>query len=77
MPQEPRDCEIMKAEIAAQIYEACEKLGAGPQLLSIIGSYGDTLCDDDVLMLLIRHNSGESLFDESICNTDTFGTIRH
>ena len=71
--------ELIKAQIATQIYRACQKLGAGPELLSIIGSYGDTLSDEDVLMLLERHNSGKPIFDEVVCTFgyDDLGTVRH
>ena len=34
-----------------------ERLGAGPELLSIIGSYGDTLEDEEVLALLREYNA--------------------
>jgi hypothetical protein len=46
----------MKQQIAAEIYKAMERLGAEPDLLSIIGSYGDTLDDDDILGLLKSYN---------------------
>jgi hypothetical protein len=41
--------DTMRAEIATRIHRACEKLDAGPELLSICGSYGDTLDDSGVL----------------------------
>lgn len=44
-------------KIARQIYIACERLGAEPDLLSIIGSYGDTLEDQDILDLMIEYNA--------------------
>jgi hypothetical protein len=36
----------LKAQIAKEIYIALERLGAAPNLLSIIGSYSDTLSDE-------------------------------
>ncbi len=45
-----------KAAIAAELYKALTKLRAPGQLLSIVGSYGDTLDDDDVLNLLRAWN---------------------
>lgn len=52
----------MKQKIAAEIYKAAERLGAGPELLSILGSYGDTLEDDDILQMLKDFNeTGECL----------------
>ena len=35
----------LRAQIANEIYIAMERLGADPNLLSIVGSYGDTLDD--------------------------------
>ena len=51
----------LRAEIATEIYRACEKLGAGPELLSIIGSYGDTLSDEDVLAFLKEYNAEKNI----------------
>jgi hypothetical protein len=48
----------LTALIAHQLYIAMERLGAEPELLSIIGSYGDTLEDADVLRLLQEYNAG-------------------
>lgn len=45
-----------KSAIATELCAALKKLGAGAQLLSIVGSYGDTLDDDDVLRLLRAWN---------------------
>jgi hypothetical protein len=42
----------LKAKIAHELYQAIKHIGGGAQLLSIVGSYGDTLDDDDVLRLL-------------------------
>jgi len=39
----------LKAQIAGEIYIAMERLGAGPGLLSIIGSWCDTLPDEQIL----------------------------
>lgn len=44
-------------EIAREIYIAAERLGASVDLLSILGSYGDSLDDEDVLGLLTQHNA--------------------
>ncbi len=48
------DC---KAAIASELYKALERLEAPPDLLSIIGSYGDTLSDEEVLQLLRDWNA--------------------
>lgn len=42
--------------IVSQLYKAAEELKASPCLLGLIGSWGDTLNDDDVLDGLKRHN---------------------
>jgi hypothetical protein len=47
----------MKAQIAHELYRALQSLGADNELLSVIGSYGDTLDDDDVLALLKSWNA--------------------
>jgi hypothetical protein len=39
----------MKVAIAHEVYRAMKKLGAPMQLLSLVGSNGDTLPDDVVL----------------------------
>ena len=36
----------LRAAIAQEIYTALVKLGADSELLSTVGSYGDTLTDD-------------------------------
>ena len=51
----------MKREIAAEIYRALQRLGADIDLLSIVGSYGDTLDDVDVLDLLREWNAGRPI----------------
>lgn len=47
----------LKAQIAHEIYRALKALGAGKELLSTVGSYGDTLDDEDVLALLKSWNA--------------------
>jgi hypothetical protein len=50
------DCCKMKARIAGQIYALFEKYGAMSDVLGTIGSYGDTLSDEDVLSVLVALN---------------------
>lgn len=45
-----------KEKIAKELYQAIQTLGGSGQLLSIVGSYGDTLNDDEVLTMLRRWN---------------------
>ena len=47
----------LKAQIAHELYRAFRILGADNELLSTVGSYGDTLDDDDVLSLLKSWNA--------------------
>ncbi len=47
----------MKSDIAREVYKAIKTLGGDRELLSTVGSYGDTLDDDDVLILLRRWNA--------------------
>ena len=42
----------IKVQIAKELYQAIKHVSADGELLSIVGSYGDTLEDDDVLLLL-------------------------
>ncbi|MFI0849244.1 hypothetical protein [Mesorhizobium sp. IMUNJ 23232] len=50
----------IKAAIGLEFYEAARKLGAKSDLLSIIGSYGDTLQDEEVLEALRDWNAAYS-----------------
>lgn len=56
----------MTAEIIAELHEALTRLNAPAELLSITGSHGDTLNDDDVLELLCDYNQKGRLFDQVI-----------
>ena len=47
----------VEQEIRSEIYVAFEKLGAGSDLLATIGSWGDTLVDEEVLTLLKEWNA--------------------
>ncbi|MBO4311373.1 MAG: hypothetical protein J5828_00050 [Desulfovibrionaceae bacterium] len=53
--------------IADVLYKEAEKCGAMSDLLSIIGSWGDTLTDEDTLDFLRTYNSGGDIFREVIC----------
>jgi hypothetical protein len=46
----------LRAQIARELYKAIETLGGSGQLLATVGSYGDTLDDDDVLAMLRAWN---------------------
>jgi len=46
----------IKALIAHELYRALQTLEADAELLSTVGSYGDTLDDEDVLALLRSWN---------------------
>lgn len=45
-----------KAAIAAELYKTLERLKAPPELLSIVGSWGDSLNDAEVLSALTDWN---------------------
>jgi hypothetical protein len=64
---EPLDGEDMKLAIAREIYLAMQKLGAPPALLALIGSYGDTLEDEAVLMYLRAYNDTGTYWREIVC----------
>jgi hypothetical protein len=48
----------LNAQIVREVYTALERLGAGPELLAIVGSWRDTLDDADVLRMLREYNAG-------------------
>ena len=56
----------LRAKIGAQLYRAIEALGGSPDLLSIVGSYGDTLPDDqDILDALVSYNAtGKAMLEQ-------------
>ena len=47
----------LKTLIAVELYTAIQKLGGKSDLLGIVGSYGDTMSDDDVLHALRQWNA--------------------
>lgn len=57
------------AASSARFTKAVERLGGGREFLGVIGSWGDTLSDEEVLEALQRLNSGRCLFDEVFAST--------
>jgi hypothetical protein len=47
----------LKAPIARELYVALERLGTDEELLSIVGSWRDTLTDAEVLSMLREYNA--------------------
>ena len=47
----------LRAQIVKELYATMERLGAEPDLLSIVGSWGDTLDDEEVLALLKEYKA--------------------
>jgi hypothetical protein len=39
----------IKDQIIHELYKTLKKLGAGSEILSVVGSFGDTLSDEEVL----------------------------
>lgn len=60
----------VKADIAKELYRALDDLCADPQLLSIVGSYGETLTDEQVLAYLKTFNETGSIFSRPICGVE-------
>jgi hypothetical protein len=60
----------LKADIAKEFYRALDDLCADPQLLSIVGSYGETLTDEQVLCYLKTFNETGSIFSRMIGSTE-------
>jgi hypothetical protein len=52
--------------IRHELYLALERLDASPELLAIVGSWGDTLPDDEILAMLRDHNAGRPLFQSLV-----------
>ena len=53
------------AKIVGELYKAIEALGGSPDLLSIIGSYGDTLDDQEILDALVTYNAtGKAMLEQ-------------
>jgi hypothetical protein len=57
-------------KIVRELYKAADELKASPCLLGVIGSWGDTLNDDEILSSLQRHNEMGECFmpDVSVKN---------
>ena len=53
----------MTARLGVALYRAFEDLGADAELLSLIGSLGDTMSDEWVIQALEDYNRGRSVFD--------------
>lgn len=61
--------DVSTGAIGRELYIAAEALGASPDLLAIIGSYGDTLTNSDVLDSLKLYNkTGKCLIEKSDMN---------
>ena len=54
---------VLKSEIVSEIYKSVEILGGKSDILSIIGSIGDTLDDDEILVYLKSWNRLNSTND--------------
>jgi hypothetical protein len=52
------------AAIADELHKILDGLGASPDLLSIVGSYGDTLSDEEILSLLREYNGTGKVLHE-------------
>jgi hypothetical protein len=47
----------VRAQIAGGIYTVFERLGADAELLAVVGSWRDTLTDEEVLSMLREFNT--------------------
>jgi hypothetical protein len=57
----------LKFAIGQEIYKAMQRLGAQSPLLATVGSYGDTLPDEEVLRQLRAHNVKAGIHYECPC----------
>jgi len=60
----------IKAQITAEMYTAIEAIGAPPELLSIVGSWGATLGDADTLAHIRSYNAKGTIYEKVICQRD-------
>ena len=67
----------LRTAIAAQIVKALQRLDADVDLLSVVGSYGDTLDDDEVLDLLKDYNETCTAMERVIASVDKPPTREH
>lgn len=58
--------EAMKMALAKQLTIALQNLGAPVELLCIVGSYGDTQTDADILEMLEQYNERGTSMEEII-----------
>lgn len=58
--------EAMKMALAKQLTIALLNLGAPVELLCIVGSYGDTQTDSDILEMLEQYNERGTRMEEII-----------
>lgn len=63
------------AEIAAELYHSLALLGARSDLLSVVGSWGDSLSDDQVLATIRAWN--EATADELKACIENYETPSH
>ena len=56
--------------IIREIYNALQHLGASSELLSIVGSWGDTQEDEDILEMLEMFNKNGTTAHRVICAVD-------
>jgi hypothetical protein len=64
---EPLDGDQMNLAIGRELYLAIQKLGVPPALLALIGSYGATLDDGDVLTYLRAYNDTGTYWQRIVC----------
>jgi hypothetical protein len=62
--------------IQTGVYKAMEKLGACPELLSIVGSWGDTLPDETVARMIEEWNGGTPTIREHKCEHRGLKAVR-
>ncbi|EOL8949937.1 hypothetical protein ACM92B_002497 [Cronobacter dublinensis] len=67
----------MKMALAKQLNIALQNLGAPLELLCIVGSYGDTQTDSDILEMLEQYNEQGTCVDTMLWSVeDTPETLR-
>jgi len=57
-------------QIRSEIYKMLERLNASPNELAIVGSWGDTMSDDEILSMLIDVNRDISPLAVTFCEVD-------
>jgi hypothetical protein len=67
LQEQVQKLDAMKMKLSRQLNIALQNLNADIELLCIVGSYGDTQSDEDILECLEQYNERGTCMQEIIC----------